>query len=77
MQSCVECHRLTCLLQESGIAYLAATNRYNTLLFTSLDKSWAAESLRQARVKHDERLRVFDRHLEEHGKPAQRMVAGS
>ena len=77
MQRCVECHRLTCLLQESGLAYLAATNRYNTLLFTSLDNSWAAEAVRQAKIAHNERQRQFDRHVEEHALPAQRMAVGA
>ena len=77
MQSCVECHRLSSLLQESGFVYLAAANRYNTLLYTSLDNSWAAKALRMAKVAHDKRQQQFDRHVEEHAQPAQRMAAGT
>lgn len=76
MQKCDECLRLEALLQESGRDHLAAANRYNTLLGTDVDHSWAAEALRTAKAAHDAALRRLDEHVEKHGQPA-RMAAGA
>jgi len=66
VQNCDECLRLEVLLQESGLDHLAAVNRYNTLLGTALDHSWAAEALRTAKMAHDDLRRQFDAHVETH-----------
>ncbi len=76
MQNCDECHRLEALLQESGLDYLAAANRYNTWLLTGLDKAPAGEALRTAKIANAERQRQFDEHAQEHARPALRMAAG-
>ena len=76
MQNCNECRRLEILLQESRRDYLAAANRYNTLLHTSLDHSWAAKALRTAMVTYEEWQLQFDRHAETHTQPFQRVAAG-
>ena len=77
VQNCDECHRLEVLLQESGLDYLAATNRYNTLILTGRDTSWAREVLRRAKIASDERQRQFDKHVEKHARPALQMAAGA
>jgi hypothetical protein len=66
VQKCNECRRLEGLLQESDRDYLAATNRYNTLLLTGLEKSWAGQALRTAKMANDERQRQFDEHVKMH-----------
>ena len=76
MEKCSECLRLELLLQESGLDYLAAANRYNTLLRTGLDHSWAAKALRVAKGANDERQREFERHSGTHAQPAT-MAAGA
>ena len=76
MQNCEECLRLEDLLQQSRLDCLAAANRYNTLLGTALDHSWAAETLRTAKTAHDAAQRQFDEHVEKHARPA-RMAAGA
>lgn len=77
MQNCDECLRMQVLLQESGLDYLAAVNRYNTLLLTSLDNSWAAAAVRAAKIANDERQRQFNQHAEKHAQPARPMAAGA
>jgi hypothetical protein len=77
VQNCNECLRLEDLLQESGLDYLAAANRYNTWLLTGLDTTWAWEVLRTAKVANDERQRQFDEHAGNHARPALRMAAGA
>ena len=72
VQDCDECLRLEILLQECGLDYLAAANRYNTLLLTSLDSSWAAEALRTAKIANNEGQRQFDEHVQKHAEPARR-----
>ncbi len=76
MQECDECLRLEALLQESGFDCLAAMNRYNTLLGTDLDHSWAAEALRMAKTAYDAAQRRLDEHVERHAQPV-RMAAGA
>jgi hypothetical protein len=70
MEKCSECLRLELLLHESGLDYLAAANRYNTLLRTNLDHSWAAKALRVAKSANDERQRQLDTHAGTHAQPA-------
>jgi hypothetical protein len=77
VQNCDECHRLEVLLQESDLDYLAATNRYNTLLLTGLEKSWAGQALRTAKIANDERQSQFDDHVKMHDRPALRMGVGA
>ena len=77
VQNCDECLRLEALLQESGVDYLAAANRYNTWLLTGLDKVWAGEALQIARIANAERQRQFDAHAEKHARPAMVMTAGA
>jgi hypothetical protein len=77
MQNCDECHRLEVLLEESDLDYLAAMNRYNTLLLTGLEKSWAGQALRTAKIANDERQRQFDEHVKMHARPALRMAVGA
>jgi hypothetical protein len=77
VQKCDECHRLEILLQESDLDYLAATNRYNTLLLTGLEKSWAGQALRTAKIANDERQRQFDQHVNNHARPALQMGVGA
>ena len=77
MQNCDECLRLEVLLQESGLDYLAAVNRYNTLLRTRLDNSWAAAAVRTAKIATDERQRQFDEHVGQHAQSARYMTEGA
>ncbi len=77
MEGCNECLRFEYLLQESGRDYLAAMNRYNTLLGTKVDNSWAAEALRTAKTANAELLRQLDEHVKAHSQPARVMVAGA
>ena len=76
MKDCVECLRLSRLLQESGLDHLAAVNRYNTLLGTAMDASWAVEALRTARIAHDAAQRQLATHMQKHAHPAV-MAAGA
>ena len=77
MQKCDECHRLEALLQESGFDYLAAANRNNTWLLTGLDKAWAWETLRTAKIANAEWQRKFDEHVKMHARPALGMGVGA
>jgi hypothetical protein len=77
VQNCDECLRLAVLLQESGLDYLVATNRYNTWLLTGLDKAWAGDALRTAKIANAERQKQFDEHVEKHARPELRMAAGA
>jgi hypothetical protein len=77
VQKCDECDRLEVLLRESDLDYLAATNRYNTLLRTGLEKSWAGQALRTAKIANDEQQRQFDEHVKMHARPALRMAVGA
>lgn len=76
MQECDECLRLEGRLQESGLDYLAAANRYNTWRSAGLDLAWAAETLRTAKIANDVAQRQFDEHVEKHARPA-RMAVGA
>ena len=75
MEDCDECLRFKYLLQESGRDYLAAVNRYNTLLGTKVDNSRAAEALRTARTANAELQRQMDEHVKTHSLPARVMVS--
>ena len=77
MRPCDECIRLGILLQEAELDCLAATNRYNTLLLTGLDKGWAMEAIRTAKIANEERRRQFDEHVESHTQSALQMAAGA
>jgi hypothetical protein len=76
MQSCHECLRLEALLQQSGLDYLAAANRYNTLQSTRFDNSWAANALRTAKLANDEWQMQFGEHVKGHAQPGRVMAAG-
>ena len=75
VQKCSECLRLKSWLQESGLDYLAATNRYNTVRLTGLD-SWASEVLRTAKSTNDAAQRQFDEHTHQHAQETS-MTAGA
>lgn len=76
MEYCKECSRLQDLLQESGIEYLAAANRYNTLLFTQMDSCRAAAMVFRAKTANDELQRQFNDHVKAHSVPSRAMAAG-
>jgi len=76
MQDCAECLRMKALLRDSSRDCLAAVNRYNTILFTGLDNSWAEKALQAAKIAHAERQREFDAHIKKHHSQARWMTAG-
>jgi len=76
VQGCEECLRLEAVLRKSGLDHLAAANRYNTLIGTAFDHSWAAKAVRTAKIAHDAVQRQFDEHVDKHAQSA-RMAAGA